>query len=361
MGKRKITQKITVRKKISPTRREQPVEMPESSEEHLPLTHDRFFGETFKVKRLAKGFLRQTLPGELLDHLDLDGLTTEPRHLTDELFKEFITDVVYRVPIKGTDQYADFFVFLEHKSYNDGWTIFQLWIYVVFVCLQEYRKAEHEGRLNANYRLPPIFAIIIHHGETQFTASTELSELFRSLPGIEAYLPKFRAVLFDLNAIPDDEVADDPDAPELKLVLMALKTVFRKDVSVKIKAILEELGPSSDDPLLRRFIRIVWLYLVSRAKHMERDYGMLFNTIKTIVEVESMPTMLEKWTAEATAKAEARGKAGTLLKILRKRFNKVPKDVENTIHNMNDPVALDSWAEHALDCQSMAEFAQAVR
>ena len=64
--------------------------------------------------------------------------------------------------------------------------------------------------------------------------------------------------------------------------------------------------------------------------------------------------------AVGEAKGETRGKAGTLLKILRKRFNKVPKDVENTIRKMTDPVALDSWAEHALDCQSMAEFSQAV-
>ncbi|MCL2304436.1 MAG: hypothetical protein FWC43_03745 [Planctomycetaceae bacterium] len=32
-----------------------------------------------------------------------------------------------------------------------------------------------------------------------------------------------------------------------------------------------------------------------------------------------------------------------------------------SICKMNDPVALDSWAEHALDCQSMAEFATAIR
>ena len=65
--------------------------------------------------------------------------------------------------------------------------------------------------------------------------------------------------------------------------------------------------------------------------------------------------------AEGEARGEARGKAETLLKILRKRFCKVPQDVENMISKMTDLVALDSWAEHALDCQSMAEFAEAIR
>jgi len=62
--------------------------------------------------------------------------------------------------------------------------------------------------------------------------------------------------------------------------------------------------------------------------------------------------------ARGEVRGEAREKAGTLLKILRKRFTKVPRDVENTIRKMTDPVALDSWAEHAATCESMDEFAQ---
>jgi hypothetical protein len=223
--------------------------------------------------------------------------------------------------------------------------------------LKEYRKAEHEGRLNADYRLPPVFAIIVHHDESRFTGATELSELFQSLPGIEPYLPKFQALLFDLNTVPDDEIADDPDAPELRLVLMALKTVFRKDVSTKIKTILEELGPTTD-PLLRRFIRLVWLYLVSRAKHMERNYETLFNTIKTIVEVESMPTMLEKWTTEAVAKERVVAKAETVLTLLRTKFKRVPKEIEKAVRQMSDPVALDSRAAHIVNCKSLNDFAE---
>jgi hypothetical protein len=82
----------------------------EPSTELRPLNHDEFFTGTFKQKRLAKAFLRIMLPGELLACLDLDGLTAEPRHITDDVFKQLVADVVYRVPIKGTDKHIDFFV-----------------------------------------------------------------------------------------------------------------------------------------------------------------------------------------------------------------------------------------------------------
>ena len=70
-----------------------------------------------------------------------------------------------------------------------------------------------------------------------------------------------------------------------------------------------------------------------------------------------MPTMVQIWKAEG----KAEGKAETVLKFLRARFKKVPKNVEMIISKMRDPIALDSWAEHAATCQSMDEFAEALK
>ncbi len=334
-------------------KKSKPSKDPTLSPEILPVTHDRFFTETFQAKRLAKAFLRNRLPGELLKRLDLDGLTIEPRHMTDKVFKELITDVVYRVPVKGTPNHVDFFTVLEHKSFDDRLTIFQLWSYVFHICLREFRQAKIEERLDSKYRLPPVIAIILHHGESKFSGKTQLSDLFVQLPGIDEYLPKLQAILIDLNTIPEAEMPDDPDVPELKVVLMVLKTVFRKDVGTKIKTILKELKPYSEDPEMRRLIRLVWLYLVSSAKHLERNYEVLFDTIKNIVEDETMSTMLEKWASESKAKS--------LLTVLRARFNTVPEELEATILKMADPTALESWIAHAATCKSLDEFAKALK
>jgi len=337
-----------------------PQSEPEPSTELLPLTHDEFFTGTFQTKRLAKGFLRVVLPSELLEHLDLDELTVEPRHVSDDLVsRDRIADVVYRVPVKGTGSHAgtghvDFFTVLEHKSYNDFWTVFQLWRYLYRICQQEYDKAEDAGRghVPAGFLLPPVIAIVIHHGESRFTGKTELSELFLQLPGVEKYLPKLQAVLFDLNTIADDAIPEDPEVPEMKLVLAALKLVFRKDVTTKIAEILEELKPISDDPVIQDFVRAVWCYLVSSAKYMER-YEELQDVIKSVVEVESMPTMLEKWTADAVAK----GNAKLVLAALRKKFEHVPREIEGAVLTKSDPIVLESLLEHVFDSGTLDEFA----
>jgi hypothetical protein len=159
-----------------------------------------------------------------------------------------------------------------------------------------------------------------------------------------------------LSAIDDGDVPEDPEVPELKLVLMALKIVFRKDAGTTITAIIEELESASADPLLQDAVRMVWHYFVCSAPSMEQDYEILYETIKKIVEVESMPTMLEKWTADAVAKCEVKTKAEMVLKAIRRKFKHVPKEIEDVVLAMTDPIALESMHEHAIDSHTLDEF-----
>ena len=73
-----------------------------------------------------------------------------------------------------------------------------------------------------------------------------------------------------------------------------------------------------------------------------------------------MPTMVEIWKAEGRAEGVARGKAELLLAILQEKFNNVPRDTEQTILAMTDPIALKSWAVQASMCQTLDEFLEAL-
>jgi len=90
---------------------------------------------------------------------------------------------------------------------------------------------------------------------------------------------------------------------------------------------------------------------------MERDYEILRETINKIVEVETMPTMLEKWTADAVAKSEAKTGQSMVLTALRKKFRQVPKEVEASVLARTDPIALESLLEHVFDSDTLDEFA----
>ena len=205
--------------------------------------------------------------------------------------------------------------------------------------------------------LPTIVAIIVYHGETQFKGATELAEMFQSLPGLEPYLPRMQAILFDLCSIDDDDpILNDPEVPELKVVFMVLKTVFRTDVALKVGDVIQALKPHSDDPATRRIILATWIYLVNNAEHLRRNMDVLQDTFKEIIGEKDMPTMVEIWKAEG----KAEGKAETVLTVLRAKFQDVPQEVESALCQMRDPIALDSWAAQAATSLSMEEFAEAL-
>ena len=63
-------------------------------------------------------------------------------------------------------------------------------------------------------------------------------------------------------------------------------------------------------------------------------------------------TTAQKLIMEGEAKGEARGevkgKAEMVIKALRTKFSKVPKEIENAVFGMSDSIALESLLEHAI-------------
>jgi hypothetical protein len=324
----------------------------------LKLTHDGYFRETFQTHRIAKAALKKVLPKATIPQLDLDGLTVVERQRSDAVFKELSADVIYKVPVKETKEYVNFFVVMEHKSFQDYQTIFQLWGYVYRICYQEFVSAKKRGEDMATYRLPPIVAIIVFHGRSEFKGKTELAEWFLPLPGLEPYLPRLQAVLFDLSTVDDDDpILNDPEVPELKVVLMVLKTVFRKDVVLKVTDVLRALKPHSDDPTTRRIILATWIYLTNNAKHLQRDFELFLGTVQEVVGEKVMPTMVEIWQEEGAVKTGR----NMVLKAIRKKFSQVPQEIEAAVLAMSDPIALESLLEHALDSGTLDEFSTALK
>ncbi|MDR2756638.1 MAG: Rpn family recombination-promoting nuclease/putative transposase [Planctomycetaceae bacterium] len=329
-----------------------------------PLPHSTFFELTFEMLMLAQAFLRSILPETLLARLDIDHLTLAPKKMYDVWFKETRADVVYRVPIRDSITYIDFFIILEHKSFDDFWTILQVFCYAARICEREFRTAEEKGLIDKSYRLPPVIVIIIHHGETQFTGSIELDKLFYDLPEIQELLPKMKAILLDLSVMDESAIPSDPNVPELKAVLMILKVIFSKDVGVKAKDVFEELKPYSDNPKYRYLIRLICIYLANNAQHLKNQPVKLEQVIQTIVGEKDMSTLYELWTKEGEVKGEAKGKAEgeakAIIRILTRRLELPSQPLQQKINSIRDINKLDELTDFALTCVSLEEFTTAL-
>ena len=332
-------------------------------------THDSFFRANFGTVRIARAIVKKALPPETVACLDLKKLTIERRDLSDDKLRDMVTDVIYKIPIKNTEKKIHFFPIFEHKSEQDHLTIFQIWRYVYLLCCRIFQEAIDGDEVDAKYQLPPVIAIIIYHGKSKFRCKTELAELFYQLPGLERYLPRMQAILFDLSTIDDnDPVLNDPEVPELRIVLMVMKIVFRSDIVPKLKEVLEEMKPYSDDPEMSRVIQTTFAFLVNNVKYFQQNPKELFGMFREFMGDDVMTTIIDTWIAEGEARAEekkapkwkAEGKAEIVLKLLQDKFNKIPKRIENAVRSMTDPTALESLAVHVMHSKSLKEFEEAL-
>ena len=91
------------------------------------VTHNTFFEETFGEPSFGIAFLKKVLPRKLKTQLEIEKLTVEKPYFRDDQFRETRPDIVYKVPIRGTDKHISFYVVIEHKSQDDHSAIFQLW------------------------------------------------------------------------------------------------------------------------------------------------------------------------------------------------------------------------------------------
>lgn len=234
--------------------------------------------------------------------------------------------------------------------------------------------AKDTEKFNAAYRLSPVLMIIFHHGETFFTGPTNVSDVYHKIEGMEEFLPQHKAILYDLSQIPESELPDDPNVPELGVVLRIMQIIFQIDIATKSLDVLEKLRPYSEQPKYRRIIRFLWVYMLNSARRMKKqNLEKITEAIKSVIggkKMTEMTSILEDMIAEGRAigeawgeaRGEARGKRNAIARILRVRLHlqSVPNRITSRLLEIGDLIVLDSLTELAAVCETLEEFESAL-
>jgi len=188
---------------------------------HRP--HDKLFKLVFREKEHLADFMRNHLPLEILDVLNMDTLEILPVTFLEEEFSENYTDILAHVQFQE-DTLGVYFLF-EHKSDQDDWAVWQLLNYMV----RQWKKD-----LNKKKELRPIIPVLFRHGETAWEYRP-FSSLFQKTPEIFLeFIPNFRYILHDIS---------DPDREELKggTVVRLAQLLMRAASSAEPERIFPEI------------------------------------------------------------------------------------------------------------------------
>ena len=334
----------------------------EELELYFNLTLDRIFFFFFKEIDFAKSFLRDALPQELLDKLDLEKLSIEPIEQIDENLKRYYLDMLYQVPLKDGSGVQKFYTILEHKSYPDYWTMFQGFQYAVEI-LSKIRQKKQKI-------LPTTVLIIVHQGKKPFSEVTNMRDYFSPDPVLQKYAIHFPAIVYDTSPQSQREFIFDPNAPIKDLVLKMMRNVSEKDVRSAAKQLLEEIRRRPPDSKLVRLRRLFLVSLEKIAK-MKLDEVVELEKSTALKGVDEM-SVFEQMILEKAKESKAEGleeglEAGrvagleegartALLCLLKRKFKRIPRQMAARIEQIRDTTVLQSLIVSAGMCFSIQEF-----
>ncbi len=190
--------------------------------------HDKFVKERLSQRENAIDFLKNYLPAELLEIVDLTGIKIEKDSFVTEELKEYFTDLLYKVDIKGNESYV--YVLFEHKSYPDKYVSLQILEYIL-----KCWKVKKKG----NKKLPVVLPLVIYHGKKNWKYGNRLSEIVsKEDVRLQKYIPDFEYILYDICRYEDEEITG---IEEMKLFMQLLKYGGLDKLEEELEKILELL------------------------------------------------------------------------------------------------------------------------
>lgn len=176
--------------------------------------YDLLFKIFFSDARIAKAFIRHFLPRSVRQGIDFTYFRKAPEAYVSARFGASFCDILYETRRKNGEPVRIIFLF-EHKS--------ALPKVPIHLQLLDYMLQIWEDDLKNKRPFTEIIPVVFYHGEAPWVYR-EFFECFPHLPRRHrCFVPNFKYLLVNLNAIPAEEIEDIRKAEYLRSVLLALK------------------------------------------------------------------------------------------------------------------------------------------
>ncbi|MDR0703862.1 MAG: Rpn family recombination-promoting nuclease/putative transposase [Planctomycetaceae bacterium] len=346
------------------------IQLDEKSEKrqkkHSGNIYDAFVKNIFGRVSVFADFLQNYADPEFVRNIQLSKITSAPTHYFGQKGDERILDLAFKCPLKnGANTKA--VILFEHTSGLGNDLPIRLLAYAVSIWLSELKE---------NQPLSAIYFIVLRTGKKP--RRQPYKKLADLLPKDEygqpiGWIPDIR---YDMIDLPAEKIEHLRGGVILRVTLGILKKMAEglEEEFDKAMLPLTELDDEKQQiTLTTEILNFVSKVYNTRKKRLEFDavHKSLNNIFQERTQ-KMMTTIFDELKAESKAegKAEAQAEAQAetvnlcqeiVLSVLQTRFKKVPKKVENSLHQVSNAVTLKSLATQAAACQTLDEFVAAVK
>lgn len=320
--------------------------------------HDKFFKESFAQLEVARDFLRNYLPADVTPLLDLAQLELEKETFIDPDLQEHFSDLLYSAPLIDTDLTAFVYILLEHKSYPDPLTPFQLLRYMT----RFWERRLRQGHTN----LEPIIPIVVYHGRERWPQNSQLLDLYNGPTVLRAYLPNFAYQLCDLSLHSDADIRGEAS---LQIALRIMRYIFDRELAARLPEILILFRQLANQQTALQYLETVLRYLSATSDRLEpADLHVAVKGVFARQGEALMSTIAERWIEEGKAKGLQQGMQQgmeqatrqTILDLLELRLDLPPYHFRDSLEEVSDLETLRLLTRRAATVDTADEFAQAL-
>ena len=158
------------------------IDKPHESNSPVYKPHDKFFREVFSQEDNVRDLLSATLPPGISGLLDLRKIVVENTSMIDGVRPEQQSDLLIRTSMGGSP--ALVYILVEHKSYADRWSVFQLLKYMIRIWERERVKQRTAATL------PTIVPVLFYHGTGKWQMPLDFSSYFLPEEELHPHIPE---------------------------------------------------------------------------------------------------------------------------------------------------------------------------
>jgi len=324
--------------------------------------HDTLFKRTLLDKSVAMDFIKNYLPQEILNKVDLTDIKIAKDSFVDENLKESFSDILYNVKIEDRDGYI--YLLFEHKSYHDIMVPIQLLKYLTEIW--SLHKKQFGRR-----QLPIIIPILIYHGDEKWKQGSSLSNILEEPPvGLEKYVPEYSYLVYDFSDYTDAEIKGEI---KLRLFLKLISHIFNEDFDKGLREVIPLLNKLVDQVTGLDYVETVVKYILNttdgisleelekKTSEISLEGRKIFMTIAEQLVKEGEQKGLEKGLEKGMEKGMEKELMDTVRVLIKKKFNtELRQDIEKRIETANKR-SLIEIRDNIFEINSLEEVEQILK
>jgi len=298
-------------------------------------------------------FLLHYADQHFIKEVNLKKITLAPTHYFGKNGKERIVDLVFRCPLKNGGGSLMAVIVFEHQGGS---------LKKIPQKLLKYISAIWETEMKDGKPLSAPYFIVLRTGNkphrgTHLTMAALLPKGSDGKP--LGHVPEIR---YDVVDLPAWDFGKLVGGTVLRLTLGMLHKMtggHPDEFPEALLPLLEITDEGQRIELTKESIDFVdKAFLACNRQLDEATVSKALHPIFKGKEKTMIKSIFEEREEVAEARGEAKAGREIILGSIREKFGKVPKHIERTINQMNDPIALKSLAVRTANCKTLAEFSE---